>query len=319
MLDLQPRKIVVCVSPGEDCQASLDFALAEAQRRGCGIHLALSVGPVLATPPDVFELRLVEGEWRRYGTDFLIDCERRLKERGGDAPAVSTEITHGAVVPSLVEVSENAALVVLQHHRMGRAHVIPTRSITNGVAARAHAAVVAVPDTWRESRDDSDTDVVAVGVEDSVSSAHVARWAFEEARRAGGSVRLVRAWYYNEYDVEVFAGEAGRAHSESLREEVRRQFAALTEEFPDVPHDVVALHGQPADVLVSQSHHVRRLVVGRHEPRLPLGSHLGPVTRAVLNHAVCPVVVVDPRGETGRAASEAGDAAVGSPATGGAH
>ena len=37
------------------------------------------------------------------------------------------------------------------------------------------------------------------------------------------------------------------------------------------------------------------LVVGRHDPVVPLGSHLGPVTRTVLNHAACPVLVIDPR------------------------
>lgn len=68
----------------------------------------------------------------------------------------------------------------------------------------------------------------------------------------------------------------------------------MKSEFAQVPYEVVISPGRPADVLVEQSHQVRRLVVGRHEPTLPFGSHLGPVTRGVLNHAVCPVVVVDP-------------------------
>lgn len=295
MLDIKPHKILMCVSPGEDCGASLDLAVAEARRRGCGIHLALAVRPAWGGRSEMPELHVVDGEWRKFGTDFLIDCERRLKKLADDTLTVSTEITHGAVVPALVEVSDHAALVVMQHHRMDRAHVIPTLSITNGVAARAHAPVVAVPDAWRESR--TNTDVVAVGVEDGLSSAHVARWAFEEAQRLGGTVRLVRAWFYSEaFDADVFAGQTELVQSASLREEVKRQFAALIDEFPDVPHQIVAVHGQPADVLVHQSRSVRRVVVGRHDPVVPFGSHLGPVTRAVLNHAACPVVVIDPRG-----------------------
>ena len=304
MLDIKPHKVLVCVSPGEDYDASLDLAVAEARRRGCGIHLALAVRPVWFGPSEAAELRMVEGEWRKYATDFLIGCERRLKKSVGDSLSVSTEITHGAVVPALVEVSEHAALVVMQHHRMDRTRVIPTLSITNGVAARAHAPVVAVPDAWRESA--TSTAVVAVGVEDGVSSAHVARWAFEEAQRLGGSVRLVRAWFYSAaFDADVFAGQAELVQSACLREEVQRQFAGLIEDFPDVPYRVVAAHGQPADVLVDQSRSARRLVVGRHEPVLPVGSHLGPVTRAVLNHAACPVVVVDPRGGSHATRTEA--------------
>ena len=111
----------MCVSPGEDFEAALDFTVAEAVRRGCGIHLALAVRPIWVGPPEVADLRLVEGEWRKYGTDFLVDVERRISKEVGPDTAVSTEITHGSVVPALVEVSQNAAIVVMQHHRMDRA------------------------------------------------------------------------------------------------------------------------------------------------------------------------------------------------------
>jgi nucleotide-binding universal stress UspA family protein len=136
MLGIEPRKVLMCVSPGEDFEAALDLTVAEATRRGCGIHVALAVRPVLLGPTGVADLSLVEGEWRRYGTDFLVDCERRVsKEIGVDTP-VSSEIIHGSVVPALVEVSQNAAIVVMQHHRMDRARHVPTLSVTNGVAAR---------------------------------------------------------------------------------------------------------------------------------------------------------------------------------------
>jgi nucleotide-binding universal stress UspA family protein len=293
MLDIEPRKILVCVSPGEDCDASLDFAVAEARRRGCGIHLALVVRPLVG-PRDVVDLRLIDGEWRKYGTDFLIACEKRVNRLANGQVPVSTEITHGAVVPALVQVSQNAGLVVMQHHRMDHAHSVPTLSATNGVAARAHAPVVAVPDGWREKG--LAIDVVAVGVEDAESSASVVRWAFEEAQRLSGGVRLVRAWFFSAaFDADVFAGQAGLVQTARIREEMQRDFADLIGAFPDVPRELVAVHGQPADVLVAQSHFVARLVVGRHQPRLPFGSHLGPVTRAVLGRAACPVVVVDPR------------------------
>lgn len=295
MLPIEPRKILMCVSPGESFEAALDFAVAEALRRGCGIHLALAVRPVWVGPPEVTDLRLVDGEWRKYGTDFLIECEQRVNRAAGEEIPVSTEITHGSVVPALVEVSQNAALVVMQHHRMDRARHVPTLSVTNGVAARAHAPVVAVPDAWRERA--RHREVVVVGVEDAASSWHTAEWGFEEAQRLGASVRLVRGWFFSPaFDADVFEGQAGLVQSAYVREEMRNEFAALMERFTEVPCEVVAVHGQPADVLVAQSHDVRRVVVGRHEPALPIGSHLGPVTRAVLNHSACPVVVVDPRG-----------------------
>lgn len=313
MLDLEPKKILVCVSPGEDAEASIELAVAEARRRGCGIHLVLAVRPVLVAP-GLADLRIVDGEWRKYGTDFLIECEHRVRELAGDDVPVSSEITHGAVVPALVETSQHAALVVMQHHRMGVHHFVPTLSVTNGVAARAHAPVVAVPDSWREG--DRDRGVVTVGVEDPVSSARIAEWAFEEARRLRCGVRLVRAWYFSAaFDAEVFGGQAELVQSASVREQLRHEFADLIERFSDVPSDAVALHGQPADALVSESRRARRLVVGRHDPVLPLGSHLGPVTRAVLNHAACPVVVVDPRAPKQGSASQKSSASSASATT----
>ena len=58
--------------------------------------------------------------------------------------------------------------------------------------------------------------------------------------------------------------------------------------------DVQVRPGRPADVLLETSAGAQLLVVGRHDPLLPIGSHIGPVTRAVLREATCPVLLADP-------------------------
>ena len=182
MLNIEPHKVMVCVSPGEDCEAGLEFAVAQARSRGCGIHLAMVLRPILVGLTDVADVRLADGTLRNYGTDFLIECEQKVHKLSDGAVSVSTEIIHGAVVPALIEESKNAGLVVMQHHRMHRQHHLPTLSVTNGVAARAHAPVVAVPMTGAKGRSPGS---IAVGVEDAVSSHQVVRAAFEEAQRIG--------------------------------------------------------------------------------------------------------------------------------------
>jgi nucleotide-binding universal stress UspA family protein len=294
MLNIEPHKIVVCVSPGEDYRASVDFAIAQARSRGCDIHLAMAIRPVVVGSTNVVALQVEDGTLRKYGTEFLMGCEHEIRELTGGAITVSTEIIHGAVVPALVAESRNAGLVVMQHHRMHRKHHLPTLSVTNGVAARAEAPVVAIPDDWRET--DSHPAVVAVGVEDAVSSHQAVQAAFEEAQRIGAEVHMVRAWLFSEaFDSEVFAGEAGKAQNAAVKAEVERAFAPIASDFPDVEYRVVVMHGQAPDVLVAKSELARMLVVGRHDPVVPFGSHLGPVTRTVLNHAACPVLVIDPR------------------------
>ena len=54
-----------------------------------------------------------------------------------------------------------------------------------------------------------------------------------------------------------------------------------------------ARHAWPADALVAASHDSDLLVVGRHDPHVPFGSHLGPVARAVLHEAACAVELVN--------------------------
>lgn len=293
MLDIEPRKVMVGVDSETDCDAAVAFAVVEARRRGCGVHLVFALPPLWSSLPGVMDLSLMDGELRKAGTDLLMSIEHRVSELAGDSVPVSTEIIHGPVVPALVDESQNAGLVVLQHHRMHRSQHLPVMSVTNGVAARAHAPVVAVPDDWRET--DDRPAVVAVGVEDSVSSRRVVEAAFEEAQRLGAEVHLVRAWFFSAaFDADVFGGQAGNVQSAAVKEEVEQAFEPITRRFPDVEYRVVAVHGRPADVLVAMSELVRRVVVGRHDPVVPLGSHLGPITRTVLNHSACPVLVVDP-------------------------
>lgn len=164
-------------------------------------------------------------------------------------------------------------------------------SVINGLAARAHRPVVAVPDGWAEA--DEHPSVVAVGVEDA---AEVAEAAFEEAQRRRCGLALVRAWFYSPaFDGDVVADEAERAQSAWLEQEMERDFAELADRYPGVRHHPVVLHGRPRDVLVGESARARLLVVGGRDPAIPVGSHLGPVTRSILNHAACPVMVMDPR------------------------
>ncbi|CUR57263.1 putative UspA domain protein [metagenome] len=294
MLNTEPRNVMVCVTPGEDCDAALEYAVAQARLRECRIHLVTAIPAFFSGATGADYVHLTEGQLRRYGPDLFVDCEDKIRKLSDGTVDVSTRILHQLPVQGLVAESENAALVVLQHHRMHQRHHLPARSTTNGVAARAHAPVVAVPDDWHEA--DQHANLVAVAVEDAVSSAQVVRAAFEEARRLGAELHLVRAWFFSEaFDRDVFVGEAGVAQSAAVREELVRDFTPIAGDYPDVTWSPVVEHGRPADVLVAQSELARLLVVGRHDPVAPLGSHLGPVTRPVLTHAACPVLVIDPR------------------------
>jgi nucleotide-binding universal stress UspA family protein len=290
------RKIVVGVGPAGRHRAALEYAAAEAARRGCGIHLVLVVHPRWPGPDGMIELKLVGEDLVHVDTQMLMECEQWLVDRSDGGIRVTTEVVHGSPAPALVDTARNAGLIVLQHHRMSRPHHLPTMSITNAVASHASVPVVAVPDDWRE--DDAGTLPVVAAVVDAEASLGVATVALDAAQRDGCELRLTRAWSYAtdlEVDDPIFATSTAAEWEKRLTERVTDGFADLVAVQPTVGCRTEAVHGQPAYVLAEASSHARLLVIGRHRPALPLGSHLGPVTRSVLAHARCPVMVVDPR------------------------
>lgn len=296
MLEHAPGRIVVGIGPNEGHDAALEYAAVEARRRGCGIDLVLVIHPRWPGPDRMIEIELLGEELVRADAALLSRCEDRLGEWTGGEVEVRTEVLQGTPAASLVGVARHAELVVLQHHRMSRPMHLPTLSVTNGVASRAAVPVVAVPDGWHEA--ETSGRPVLAAVENAELSWGVARFAFEEARRGGGGVRLTRAWsYMDDLDHEdpLLRTLSTRAWTDHLRDRVSQQFAGMMAANPDVPSEVVVEHGQATYVLVTASEQARLVVIGRHRPALRVGSHLGPVTRAVLGHAHCPVLVVDPR------------------------
>lgn len=302
MLDIGPKKILVPVATGQEHDGAVRYAAEQARQRRCGVHVVTVLHPVYLGPPPVRELAIIEGELRAAGDDVLIRTSHKLRQLLGDDLPVSTELHHGVLVPALVDLSEHAALVVLQRQHEAPLSRIATMSVTNGVAARSRAPVVAVPRHWTPG---DRQDPVVVGVEDPddvAASEHAIRLGLEVARSQRTTVHLLHSWWYTDaYDDLVFDGEAELKQSTNRRVRLTTGIKALADEYDDVPIEVVVRHARPADALVHAARSASAIVVGRHHPSFPLGSHLGPIARAVLREAPCPVVVDPVRGGVARA------------------
>jgi nucleotide-binding universal stress UspA family protein len=138
-------------------------------------------------------------------------------------------------------------------------------------------------------------------------------WAVREAALRGGSVHALMAWQghpqiYGEgvglaLSVEVHDVVASAAADEVAR--LDDQSRSL--DIPAVPTTWEAVEGHPAGVLVTAADDADLLVVGSRGRGGFVGMLLGSVSRQVLSHARCPVVVVpDPE----RVAPQDRDAAV---------
>jgi nucleotide-binding universal stress UspA family protein len=90
---------------------------------------------------------------------------------------------------------------------------------------------------------------------------------------------------------------------------------ALGAEYPGVDAEVDVRHEPPAAALVDCSRDADLLLLGRHGHGAPLGFYLGPVARAMIWEAQCPVQIT-PTQVSGHSRTPADDPNLAAAATG---
>lgn len=291
MTELNPNPIVVGV--GHDpLEAALTFTAAEAVRIGCGVHLVHVVHLLAQGPEAVLTAETDLERAGRLALDAALEAARDL------APAevpVTRELRIGPVVPTLVDAAADARMIVVEHRDLSRMMRLVTRSIASGLAAHARVPVVAVPSGWSPPAPPEGTPTVTVGVDLPDRCQHVLRAASAEARTREARLRVLHTWSFpSPYEDLVMSRADNEEWAKRSAAEIQGVLDTLGEETTQVPVEIDARHAYPADALVEASRTSDLLVIGRHDPAVPLGSHLGPVARAVLREAACPVLLADP-------------------------
>jgi nucleotide-binding universal stress UspA family protein len=273
-------------------EGTITFVVNTAARLGLGIEL-VHVVPVLAGgPTGTWELGVSFDQVVAEGKARLDEHVDRVRELAGARVPVSGALLRGGVVDTLVERSRTAQLVVLQHRRLRRWERLPAGSVTAGVAARAHAPVISVPVGWSPA---DRSRPITVGVEDA-QRADAELWtALGLAAASDVPVQIVRAIYLPEAYQEILRREGSEDDFlAAARQELIRDAQLPVGVCERVPCTFEVRWGRAGEVLVDASAGSSLLVVARRDPLLPFGSHLGPVVRQVLQHAACPVMVVEP-------------------------
>jgi nucleotide-binding universal stress UspA family protein len=139
--------------------------------------------------------------------------------------------------------------------------------------------------------------VIVVGVDGSAGGAAALEFAAGEAALRKARLRIVLAWelpaaaytagFSSPLDVEMldaFRVRAGEGADEAAATAKKLQ--------PSLEVEALALQGQPADVLLAQSADAELIVVGRRGLGGFKSLLLGSVSQQVVQHATCPVVVV---------------------------
>jgi nucleotide-binding universal stress UspA family protein len=281
-------RIVVGVGP-EEVESALAFAADEALRAGCGLHLVHAVSLV---PPGPDQVLLPAVDLEAWGAERLAEVVKLADDLVQGAVPVTHEHRRGTPVGVLVDVGRSARMVVLEHRRLSRLSRIVNRTVAGGVAAHLRIPVVAVPSGWHEAQRRG---VVVAGVDVPERSEEVLRAALAEAHARGARLRVVHSWSLPGPYEESMGEDEVRRWSDRSRAEVRAALDALGDLSAAMATDVQIVHGRAAEALVGTSPDAELLVIGRHDPLVPIGSHVGPVARAVLREATCPVLLASPR------------------------
>jgi nucleotide-binding universal stress UspA family protein len=138
---------------------------------------------------------------------------------------------------------------------------------------------------------------IVVGVDGSAQSVAALRWACREASLSAAEVYAVLALEASCHRVANYAVPTPRQSSVSwgaAREVLRQSVSEAESLFPGVTVRTEITEGLAARVLLDHAAGADMLVLGRtsHGPHLYRGA--GPVIRACLRAAPCPVVVIAP-------------------------
>lgn len=287
----EAKPIVVGVDGSAVSRVAVDWAARDAVRRGVALELvhvltppAVMAFPDVPMPPGYLEWQQEEG---RTLLDGALQTAREAV--GNSALDTSTAMVDGPAVPSLVEASKDAQLVVVGCRGRGALARGVLGSVSNGLAHHAHCPVVIIHDEDPLMPHPSKAPVV-VGVDGSPASEKAVALAFEEASLRGVDLVAVHAW--SDTGVFEFPGADWSTQQAIGEETLSERLAGWQERYPDVLVRRIVVADKPAHQLLEQAESAQLLVVGSRGRGGFAGMLLGSVGTAVINAARMPVLVV---------------------------
>ncbi|WIM70892.1 universal stress protein [Corynebacterium suedekumii] len=289
--------VVVAVDGSPASHNAVRWAANTANKRGIPLRLASSYtmpqflyAEGMVPPQELFDDLQAE-------TMEKIDEARAIAHEVAPEIKIGHTIAEGSPIDMLLEMAKESTMIVMGSRGLGGLSGMVMGSVSAAVVSHATCPVVVVRED-NVVNESTKYGPVVVGVDGSDVSQKATEIAFAEADARGAELVAVHTWM----DMQVQASLAGLSAAQQQWEDVEREqiemlterLAPLTEKYPDVQVRKVITRDRPVRALVENSEGSQLLVVGSHGRGGFKGMLLGSTSRALLQSAPCPMMVVRP-------------------------
>ncbi len=227
-----------------------------------------------------------EEEARRVIADAIRVAEDSVRE--GNRPEIDSELVHAAPVATLIDLSEEAHMVVVGCRGQNTLERTLLGSVSTGLIHHARCPVAVIHEETPNVLGPSQLPVL-VGIDGSRASELATAIAFGEASFRGVDLVAVHAW--TDSDTSDVLGREWSALQSRAAEVLSERLAGWQERYPDVTVHRRLVFDRPARHLVEESESAQLVVVGSHGRGGFAGMLLGSVGAAVAHAARIPVIV----------------------------
>ncbi|BBY90460.1 universal stress protein [Mycobacterium gallinarum] len=286
--------ILVGVDGSPPSKVAVDWAAREASMRGVPLSIIHVIqSPAVRMWPEVPMPREVVARMERDGQEMLSDARRTAEEATAETRQIhiETETIAGGVLPTLIDLSKDAEMIVVGCRGTGPINRRLLGSVSRGLIQHAHAPVAVIHDEVPMTAFPAAAPVL-VGIDGSPVSEAATAVAFEEASLRRVDLIALHVWSdFALFDVpENELAAVHRRADETLSE----RLAGWQERYPDVHVRPVVALNRPVHQLLERSEAAQLTVVGSHGRGGFAGMLLGSVSLAVAESARMPVLVVRP-------------------------
>lgn len=284
------RGVVVGADGSPFATNAIRWAAHEAAMR----NVALTIVHVVSTQGLVWSATAIPAEfYERQEEDARRIIAEAIKIAEDSIPAsgrvqINNELLSGPAVPTLVDLSKEAQMMVVGCRGQGALERALLGSVSTGVIHHAHCPVAVIHDEVPSSPQRAQLPVL-VGIDGSPASELATAIAFDEASWRGVELVALHAWSDADMAAAPSMDPAGirSAAEKTLAEGV----AGFGERYPDVAVRRLTYYDHPARHLLDESESAQLVVVGSHGRGGFTGMLLGSVSTLVVHTARIPVIV----------------------------